>query len=278
MRVFSLKRSHSFDIIVLVFNLFTMNYTSPVQVNEGEGDPIVLIHGLGNNYRSWTYVLDNFDYKANKIIALDLLGFGDAAKPSNCEYTAEDHADAVIRALDGIGVKNAVISGHSMGSIVATEIARKRPDLASRLVLLGAPLFKKLPKYNRFKFWKKEDAYSKLFRLIASQKDLTLSAANGVVQLLPLIKGMEITEETWPAFKKSLKNTILQTKSYKDLVEIKIPTELVYGVLDLFVIKKNLKTIARKNKSYVTFTSALGPHEITPVHGKSIAELLQKNT
>lgn len=255
-----------------------MSTTLPVQIHKGSGDPIVLIHGLGNNFESWTYALENFDYSKNMIIAIDLLGFGDAQKPSDAKYTVSDHADAVIKTLDELSISNALISGHSMGCLIAAEIAVQRPDLVSELVLLGAPLFRKLPgRFERFKFWKKRDMYSKLFNFIAKEKDMTLAAANGVVRFLPLIKGMEVTEDTWPAFKKSLQNTIMQTKSYTDLTTIQTPTLLLYGVLDLFVIKNNLKSVARRNKKYVTYEKALGPHEITPIHGKSIAELLQKS-
>lgn len=253
-----------------------MKTTLPVHVNKGTGNPIVLIHGLGNNYKSWTYVLENIDYTRNQVIAMDLLGFGDADKPTDCDYTTIDHANAVIATLDELGVKNALVSGHSMGCLVAAEVARQRPDITKNLVLLGDPLFKHLPRrYDRFKFWQKEDLYSKIFRIISTQKDMTLAAANGVVQFLPLIKGMEVTEETWPAFKKSLRNTIIQTQSYKDLVKLETPTLMLYGVLDLFVIKRNLKSAARHNKKFITLETALGPHEITPVHGKSLAKLLQ---
>lgn len=253
-----------------------MRSTLPIKIHKGTGDPIVLIHGLGNSYESWTYVLENFDYSKNTIIVLELLGFGDADKPEDCEYTASDHAKAVIATLEELSVRDARIAGHSMGGLVTIEIARQRPDLAKNLVLLGAPLFRRMPnRFDRLRFWKREDIYSKIFRLIASKKDLTLTAAKGVSNFMPLIKGMEITEETWPAFKLSLRNTIMQTQSYKDLIQLKTPTHLVYGHLDFFVIKKNLAAAARKNKQYVTEESALGPHEITPLHGKSIAELLQ---
>jgi len=253
-----------------------MNAALPIKIRKGTGDIIVLLHGLGNNYKSWTYVLDTFDYTKNEIIAVDLLGFGDADKPRHCDYSVSDHAAAVIRTLDEAGVRRATIAGHSMGCIVAIEVATQRPDLATKLVLLGAPLFERIPgKRSRFTFWKKEDFYSKLFRLISTEKDLTLGAAEGVDQLLPLIKGMEVTEETWLAFKKSMQNTIMQTKSFTDVAALTMPTRLIYGHLDLFVIKKNLKKAARRNKKHVTFETALGPHEIIPMHGKTIATLLQ---
>lgn len=254
-----------------------MTHTLPVKIHKGKGSPIVLIPGLGNNHESWTYVLENFDYRKNTIIAVDLLGFGGAPKPKKCEYTVQDHANAVIATLDELNIQNALISGHSMGALVAAEVAIQRPDLAAKLILLGAPLFKRLPrKYDRFKFWETENAYAKMFRLLSKQKDITLTAAKAVTEFMPLIKGMEVTKETWPAFKKSLRNTILQTHSFETFTNLETPTLLLYGALDMFVIKKNILKATRHNKRFLTAESALGPHEITPVHGKSLAELLQK--
>ena len=71
---------------------------------------------------------------------------------------------------------------------------------------------------------------------------------------------------------------IMQTKSYHDMMQLQTPTLLVHGTLDIFVIKKNLKKVAARNKKYIVFKSAIGPHEITPLHGKAIAELLHEKS
>ena len=111
----------------------------PVKIDKGDGRPLVLLHGLGNNYKSWTYVLHEVDHRRFRVIAFDLLGFGDAPKP-DVDYTLQDHATAVIATLDKHGIQKAFIAGHSMGCLVALEVAKQRPDLAARLILLGAPL------------------------------------------------------------------------------------------------------------------------------------------
>ena len=72
----------------------------PVRVDKGTGPTIVLLHGLGNNYKSWTFALKHLDYTKERVVALDLLGFGDAPKPKNHRYTKEDHAKAVIDTHD----------------------------------------------------------------------------------------------------------------------------------------------------------------------------------
>ncbi|WP_165962660.1 alpha/beta fold hydrolase [Occultella glacieicola] len=253
--------------------------TLPVKVDRGSGPALVLLHGLGNNHESWTYVLRELDEACNRILALDLLGFGDAPKP-RVDYTVEQHADAVIATLDGLGVRESVVAGHSMGCIVAGEVARKRPDLVTRLVLLGAPTFRRIRR-NRPRWFgarAAEDRYSAIFNLIADSPDLTIAAAKGLDVFAPLVKGMEITEETWPAFRSSLEHTVMQTRTYRDLTRLRVPTLLVYGRLDVFVIKRNLKSIARRNRRHIRYQTLLGPHEITPVQGRAIAELLQEPT
>lgn len=185
----------------------------PARIDKGEGRVLVLLHGLGNNYKSWTYVLNELDYTKYRVIALDLIGFGDAPKPEDIEYTPEDQADAVIITLDKLNAKNAVIAGHSMGCVVAIAIAKKRPDLASRLVLLGAPLYQHIPKGNWWsRITRAEGAYFTLFKFVSDNPEVTITAIKAADALVPIMKGMEVTEETWPAYKASLRKTIMQDR------------------------------------------------------------------
>lgn len=254
-----------------------MDALLPVKVDKGHGPVVVLLHGLGNNYTSWTFVLKCFDYAKVRVIALDLLGFGDAPKPKTCNYTPKDHAEAVIRTLDALHLKHAVIAGHSMGCIVAIEVAKQRPDLTRQLVLLGAPLYAAAPKRSWQQWFKfPENAYFTLFTFLKRNPDFTITGAKSVDKTLPTVKGMEITEQTWPAFKASLNHTIMQFESYKDAQQLRTPTLFVCGLLDFFIIRKNLRRIARSNRQFVRYRTALGPHEITPLQGKKIAKLLQR--
>lgn len=247
----------------------------PIAVDKGKGQPVILLHGLGNNHKSWTHVLKALNTQNMRVIVPDLLGFGNAPKPDS-QYTPRVHAAAVIELLDHLKVKNAIIAGHSMGCMVAIQIAKQRPDLAKQLVLLGPPLYSKIPKRHWWsKFLHSEGMYFTIFNLLKNNPKLTITAAESADTLLPLLKGMEITEETWPSFKASLNNTIMQTQSYKDVLQLRTPTLLVYGKLDVFVIKRNLKRAARKNSRHVKLITVLGPHEITPLQGKKVSRILQ---
>lgn len=255
-----------------------MTQTLPIKIDKGEGEiTLVLLHGLGTNHQSWKYVLDALNYTTYRVIAVDLLGFGDAPKPK-IAYKPEDHAKVVIRTLEKAGITQAVLVGHSMGCVVALEVARLQPNLADKLILLGAPLYKTIPTSNRWKrFLKIEGVYFSLFNAIKKHPDLTIDAAKAADTLLPLLHGMEITEETWPAFHASLNNTIMQTHSYAVATKVKTPTLLVYGALDIFVSKQNLLRVHRSNK-HISLKYTLGPHEITPLQGKRIAKFINKFT
>ncbi len=247
----------------------------PVKIDKGNGTPTVLIHGLGNNHKSWSFVVENLDTSKHRIIVPDLLGFGDAPKPKNCEYTPKDHADAVIKTLDQLSIRNALIVGHSMGCIIAIEIAKQRPDLVRHLALFGAPIYDRMPTAKRWSL-RPENGYFAAFSLVKKNPDLVQAGGTVADELVPFVKGMEITEETWPAYKKSLSNTIMQFQTFKDAQRLRVPTLYINGILDLLIIRKNIKKIAKQNKQYVKVKTTLGPHEITPLLGKKIAKILER--
>ncbi len=247
----------------------------PVKIDRGTGTPMVLLHGLGNNHKSWSFVLDNLDGSSHRIIVPDLLGFGDAPKPKNKAYSQQDHAEAVIKTLDQLDVKNAIIAGHSMGCIIALEVAKQRPDLVRQLALFGAPIYEKLPTSSWVsRLNRSEGMYFSIFSIVQKNPDAVQAGGKIADEIIPLVKGMEITEETWPAYKKSLEHTIMQFDTFKDASQIKVPTLFVNGVLDFFIIRKNIKKIAQKNQKYIKIRTVLGPHEITPLQGKRIAKIL----
>ena len=64
---------------------------------------------------------------------------------------------------------------------------------------------------------------------------------------MPFVKGIEITEETWPAYKKSLEHTIMQQESYRQATELRTPALFVNGVLDFFIVRRNTRLARRAN-------------------------------
>ncbi|MGD1221067.1 alpha/beta fold hydrolase [Streptomyces krungchingensis] len=116
---------------------------SCVRWTEAAGvDPArVYVHGLGAASTVYhAHVAARPELAGRRTLFVDLPGHGISDRPADFGYTLEDHADALAAALDAAGVSGAELVAHSMGGAVAIVLAHRRPDLASRLVLVEANL------------------------------------------------------------------------------------------------------------------------------------------
>jgi len=95
----------------------------------------VFIHGAANDHSVWALQSRYFAFHGWNVLALDLPGHGQSDGPL-CA-SVEALADWVAAFLHAATVKNAVIIGHSMGSLTALELSSRRPDLVSKLALVG---------------------------------------------------------------------------------------------------------------------------------------------
>jgi len=99
---------------------------------EGEGNPLLLLHGWPLDYRVWKPQVDRLrDHY--KVITLDRRGFGRSTGPADMGDAVDD-VDAV---LDACGVEAAVLIGMSRGGRIALGYAHERPGRVRGLVLLG---------------------------------------------------------------------------------------------------------------------------------------------
>src|ERR671937_1276053 len=92
---------------------------------EGRGPAVVLIHGLGGFAESWRHNVRSLAARAT-LYALDLPGFGRSAKPP-ASYSLAYFARAVHAFLDGVGITQASLVGHSLGAAVAGTHALAPP-------------------------------------------------------------------------------------------------------------------------------------------------------
>ena len=97
-------------------------------------DPVVALHGITAQHRAFTSAARHLA-GGRGIVGVDLRGRGDSGKPES-GYGLEAHAGDVIRVLDHLGLRDAVIVGHSMGGFVALKTALLYPDRVRALVLL----------------------------------------------------------------------------------------------------------------------------------------------
>lgn len=104
-------------------------------VEAGMGPPVVALHGLGGTKASFLPTLADLA-GAHRVVALDLPGFGESAKPIGASYDARFMARSVVAAMDGLEIDTAHLVGNSMGGRVALEAGMSHPDRVERMVLL----------------------------------------------------------------------------------------------------------------------------------------------
>lgn len=97
---------------------------------------LLLIHGSASSARSWDALVPLLT-GSHRVIRIDLLGHGRSAKPHGDHYALPGQARRVAAVMDLLGVRRAVVAGHSSGGVAATALAELRPDLVTALVLIN---------------------------------------------------------------------------------------------------------------------------------------------
>lgn len=100
------------------------------------GRPMVMLHGFTDSWRSFELLLDTLPSDV-RAIAVDLRGHGGSDRPAT-GYGIPDLAGDVVDLLQRLNLRGVTLIGHSMGSFVAREVARRAADRVDGLVLIGS--------------------------------------------------------------------------------------------------------------------------------------------
>lgn len=111
-------------------------------IEEGAGDPVILLHGGGagaDSISNWTACLPLLS-KRKRVIAVDMVGFGQSDKPDPGEFVYSQGArnSQLIDFIGALGLERVSIVGNSMGGATALGVAMSRPELVENLVLMGS--------------------------------------------------------------------------------------------------------------------------------------------
>lgn len=102
----------------------------------GEGQPLLLIHGLGSSTRDWELQVTEFS-KSYKVITFDLRGHGRSDKPKGPYSMAMFAADAT-GLLQALGIDRAHVAGISLGGGVAFQMAVDAPEMIQTLTIVNS--------------------------------------------------------------------------------------------------------------------------------------------
>jgi 3-oxoadipate enol-lactonase len=103
--------------------------------DEGKGEPVVLVHGVGGDSGNWDAVAPHL-HERFRIIRLDLSGHGRSG-PIRGACDVRDLARDVTDVMDALGMAQASVAGFSLGGQVAQSVALDAPGRVARLALIG---------------------------------------------------------------------------------------------------------------------------------------------
>ncbi len=104
---------------------------------EGGAPPVVLIHGWCCDHTYFAPQAQHFARLGHGVVAPDLRGHGRSDKPRQA-YTMQVFADDVAWLCGELNLSKPILIGHSMGGIVAFDLAARYPDLPAAIVMLDS--------------------------------------------------------------------------------------------------------------------------------------------
>src|SRR5215216_685495 len=102
----------------------------------GEGPPVVLLHGAGDNALDWRWVMPTLA-ASHRVYAPDLPGSPDSARPS-ADYSPAFFERFVAAFVDALDIGRATFVGNSLGGLIALRLALSEPERAGALVLVDS--------------------------------------------------------------------------------------------------------------------------------------------
>jgi pimeloyl-ACP methyl ester carboxylesterase len=104
----------------------------------GEGEPIVMLHGLFAEKDHWVEFARPLTGKY-RVIAPDLPGFGASGRRDDARYNYDAQVDRLVEFLDALGLQRVHLAGNSMGGTLAVLFALKHPQRVASVALVGSP-------------------------------------------------------------------------------------------------------------------------------------------
>ena len=102
----------------------------------GHGIPLLFIHGLGASTRDWQQQVKHFSSRY-QVLTIDLRGHGQSTKHQG-PYTIAQFARDIVALIKRLDISSAHVVGHSLGGMVAFELAVTEPELIRSLVIVNS--------------------------------------------------------------------------------------------------------------------------------------------
>lgn len=227
-------------------------------------ETLVFLHGIAGSGGMWEKVVT--ELTDVRVITVDLLGFGQSARPTHLDYTIADHTRMLRYTLKRKRIRGRVrLVGYSLGALVSVEYAtRYRRDVAS-LILCAPPLYTNEGMLEREKKTladRQTNGLLSFYKELRGRPDWTIAAADRAKAILPIARTMTITEDYWFSFYHTLQNSIESQTTLIDVERLRKPVTIIYGTADPVIITTYIKEVAKRNHHIETVSILGGTHRL----------------
>lgn len=216
----------------------------------GEGEPVLLLHGWPTSSFLWREVMPRIA-EGNRVIALDLPGFGQSDKPLDVSYSFRYFEGVLDAALDALGIESVGLAVHDLGGPVGLYWACRHPERLRRLAILNTLVY---PEFSwAVVLFVSACKLPGLRSLMASPTGLRLAMQVGVADracVTPeVVAGVQApfgSRDSRRALLRAGGN--LSPKGFREIAEklpsLEVPVRIVYGERDR-ILPDVAKTMAR---------------------------------
>lgn len=237
---------------------------------------VLFIHGIGNSGAAWSDVIRQLPPDLH-IISIDLLGFGKSPRPEWAIYSAKTQAHSIIATLLKLRtVGPVIIVGHSLGALVAVEVAKRYPLLVRSLILCSPPFYRAQQKELRAVL-SGDNILKNLYTIAQKHPEQFIRLAELAVKMGLLNSTFSLTSEDAPIYMNALQSSIVNQTSLEDAVNLKVPAHILYGRLDPVVLLKNLRYLEKNNANF-DVESILASHEVRGLFIPAVVNAIERAT
>lgn len=204
------------------------------------GRTLVFVHGFGTDQAAWRTVADAFAGD-HRIVLLDNVGAGQSAPAAFVQHrylNLRRYASDLVEVCAALGLEQPVLIGHSAGAMICALATLEQPDLASRLVMLGAsPRYVDTGDYRGgFSRHDVDAVYSALVNRYSEWAETFAAAALGRADRPELSEAFAAELKALPPARAlTVLCSIFQSDHRDDLARIPVPTLLLQTKRDMAV-------------------------------------------
>lgn len=204
---------------------------------------VVLVHGIASSAVTFENLIPLITAR-HRVIAIDLMGFGESVAPDTATFTIEEHVEALGDTLGALRLRHPfVLVGHSMGSLIASRYAATHRHRVSKLVLVSPPVYVAPTALGDPVERAAMGLYLRAYEYVRSNKTFTMRNAAMLSRISPIRNVLEVSERNWTAFVLSLEKSIESQTTISDIASVRVPVEVVYGTLDPFLMPGGLRIV-----------------------------------